>query len=117
MAQSWPSQLQSVLNRDSFSISIGDTVIRSDMEVGPQKFRRRFTKGVDVFSATIWLSRSEYTILYNFYNTTLNGGTLPFTFPHPITEVATDFRFKAPPKISPVGADTFQASFEWEALP
>jgi hypothetical protein len=117
MAQAWPISLQQILNQANFGIEIGDTVLRTDMDVGPKKFRRRFTKGIDVFTASINLDMDEYTTFYTFFNTTLNGGTLPFTYNHPITQVPTDFRFRGPPKISPIGGRTFVVSFEWEALP
>lgn len=117
MSQAWPGTLQQLLSEANFGLSIGDTVLRSDMDVGPQKVRRRFTKGVNTFSASIYLTVAEYTIFYTFFNTTLNGGTLPFTFNHPITQVPTDFRFKSPPKIASLGGGQFTASFEWEELP
>jgi hypothetical protein len=117
MAQTWPSTLQKLLSEANFGIALADTTLRSEMEVGPAKARRRYTKGVDLFSASIYLTTSQYSIFYTFYNTTLNGGVLSFTFNHPITQVPTDFRFKSPPKISSLGGGNFQATFEWEALP
>lgn len=117
MAQAWPGSLQQLLSEANFGVTFGDTALRSDMAYGPQKTRRRFTKGVDTYSASIYLTMAQYTIFYNFYDTTLNGGVLPFTFPHPITQVSTDFRFKGPPKITSLGGGQFQAAFEWEALP
>lgn len=117
MAQPWPGSLQQLLSEANFGLKIGDTVLRSDMEVGPQKLRRRFTKGVNTFSASIYLDISQYNIFFTFFNTTLNGGVLSFTFNHPITQVPTDFRFKGTPSISSLGGGQFTASFEWEELP
>lgn len=117
MAQTWPVSLQQILSEANFGLAIGETTLRSDMEVGPQKVRRRFTKGVNLFSASIYLTVSEYTIFYNFFNTTLNGGTLSFTYNHPITQVPTIFRFKSAPKVSSMGGGQFMTSFEWEELP
>lgn len=117
MAQAWPATLQQLLSEANFGLEIGETVLRSDMDVGPQKTRRRFTKGVDQYSASIYITIEQYDILMTFYNTTLNGGSLAFTFNHPITQVPTDFRFKAPPKVSSLGGGNFMASFVWEALP
>jgi hypothetical protein len=117
MAQVWPITLQQLLNESGFGITRGETVLRSDMDSGPAKTRRRFTKSVDSYTASIWVDETQYLTFENFYDTTLNGGTLPFTFPHPITQVPTDFRFKSPPKYSPVGGGTWSVSFEWEKLP
>lgn len=117
MAQSWPLTLQQLLNESSFGIQKGETVIRSEMDVGPAKVRRRFTKSVDTFTGSIWVDATQYVTFENFYDTTLNGGTLPFTFPHPLTQVPVDFRFKSPPKYTPVGSGTFEVTMEWEKLP
>lgn len=117
MAVAWPSTLQELLNEASFGLEVGDTVLRSEMDYGPQKVRRRFTKGIDTFQASINLTTEQYTFFYTFFNTTLNGGVLPFTFKHPITKVDCDFRFKGPPKIMSIGGGNFQASFMWEKLP
>jgi hypothetical protein len=114
--QTWPSQLQQLLSEGNFGISIGDTVLRTDMETGPAKVRRRFTKGVDKYTASINLTVSQYTLFINFFNTTLAGGSLPFYFKHPITGVTETFRFKSPPSISSIGGGNFSASMEWEKL-
>lgn len=113
----WPGTLQQLLSEANFGITLGETTIRSENEVGPTKVRRRFTKGVDQFSASIYLTVAQYSILTTFYNTTLNGGTLPFVFNHPITGTAEQFRFKAPPSISSIGGGQFIASMNWEKIP
>lgn len=115
--QSWPASLQQLLSEANFGITLGDTVLRSDTDVGPAKLRRRFTKGVDEYSASIYLTSAQYSIFVNFYNTTLNGGTLPFEFNHPITGSLESFRFRQPPTISSIGGGMFQANFQWEKLP
>jgi hypothetical protein len=114
--QTWPSQLQQLLNEANFGISIGETVLRSDMDIGPAKVRRRVTKSIDSFTASINLNVAQYTIFINFFNTTLAGGSLPFTFKHPITGVNETFRFKSPPSISSIGGGNFVTSLEWEKL-
>lgn len=113
----WPISLQDVVNRDSFSLKIGDTTIRSNMDIGPDKVRRRMTKSVDNLSVSIWVTSAQYTTLYNFYDITLNGGVETFTFDHPITGVATDFRFISPPEFRPVGFNTYEVNMAWEILP
>lgn len=117
MAQIWPGTLQQLVSEANFGMAIGETVLRTDMEVGPQKTRRRFTKPVNSFTTSIYLTLAQYNTFYTFYNTTLNGGSLAFTFNHPITQVPTDFRFKSPPKVSSIGGGNFIAAMEWEELP
>ena len=117
MAQAWPSTLQQLLSETNFGIKVGDTVLRTETEVGPTKLRRRYTRGIDTYSASIYINIAQYTILDTFYKTTLNGGTLPFTFKHPITQVPKDYRFRSPPAYSSLGGGQFIATFEWEEMP
>jgi len=117
MAQPWPISLQELLSEANFGMKFGDTAGRSDNDLGPQKVRRRYTKPVDTITGAIYLTIAEYSTFYAFYNTTLNGGVLPFTFDHPITSLPTDFRFKGTPEISSIGGANFTVQFEWEVLP
>lgn len=117
MAQVWPITLQQLISESGFSYEIADTALRSDMDIGPQKVRRRFTKGVNTMSGSIYLTIAQYNIFYSFYNTTLNGGVLAFTFNHPITQVAYDWRFKGPARVQSIGGGNFTVDFTWEQLP
>lgn len=115
--ETWPTSLQTILNSANFSYELGDTLIRSDMDVGPTKVRRRFSKGIEKLNTQIWIVRSLYNTFYNFYNTTLNGGVKSFQYNHPITATPTEFRFSGVPKIDYVGGDTFSISMVWETVP
>ncbi len=117
MAQSWPGTLQELLSEANFGISIGDTAIRSDMDVGPNKVRRRFTRGVDTYTASIYLTSAQYVIFDAFFKTTLNGGVLSFDFNHPITGDLKEFRFVGTPKYSSLGGGQFTVTFDWEEMP
>ena len=117
MPATWPSQLQQKLNEDGFSYNIGPTVVRTEMDIGPAKVRRRFTKSVDTLTAIINLTVSEYSVFTYFYDTTLNGGSTTFNFLHPITGATIEARFVSDPSIRSIGGDKFQASMEWEILP
>lgn len=117
MSISWPISLQELLSEQNFGITVGDTVLRSDMDIGPQKLRRRFTKGIDTFSASIYLTQAQYITFDAFFKTTLNGGVEVFEFDHPITQVLTEFRFVGVPQYSSIGGGNYTASFTWEELP
>jgi len=114
MAQAWPVSLQQVLNRDSFAISSAETILKSDMETGAPKRRRRFTKGVKDLTCSILVNGAGYSTLDTFYTTTLNGGIDSFEFIHPITSVLTLYKFNGPPKFTPVGFDSYNVSMVWE---
>ena len=113
----WPATLQQKLNTESFSEKFGETLLRSDMDIGPAKVRRRFTKGVDEISCSINLDFDEYDDFSVFFKTTVNGGATPFTFIHPISGLTVSVRFKEPPTISPLGGRKFRVSMLWEVLP
>jgi hypothetical protein len=114
---SWPLTLQQRLESDGFSIEKGETVIRSEMDVGPVKVRRRSTRPIDMVSASILLTAVQYAAFETFYNTTTNGGTTPFDWVHPITEAAAVFRFSKAPQYQNVGNLMFKASFQLEIMP
>jgi hypothetical protein len=117
MAQPWPAPLQDFFSEQNFQIVMDDATLRSDIDVGPQKVRRRFTKGIDIMSASIYLTTSEYSIFETFFKTTLAGGTLPFEFNHPVTGILTEFRFREKPRIGSLGGGQFTVSFDLEVLP
>lgn len=113
----WPVSLQSKVNADSFKIAWGETVLRSDMDIGPAKVRRRFTKGVDVMSCAINLTVEQYDTFETFYKTLVNGGATRFEINHPISQDVVLVRFTGPPEIAPLGGVMFRAAFELEVLP
>lgn len=117
MSELWPAGLQEKLNVSGFGMEFGDTTVRSEMGVGPDKVRSRSTKGIDKFSSTIDVTFDEYTTIYNFYTITLAQGTKFFTFPHPFTGIDSDFRFTTPPTLSPKGGLYFTCNMAWELLP
>lgn len=119
MPATWPAQLQDLLNTEGFSYDIGTTTIRTEMDIGPAKVRRRMTKSVDNISAVIFVNESQYSDLYYFFDTTLNGGVGTFNFLHPITQATIEARFIEAPSYTPVGSGgiMFKASMKWEVMP
>ena len=119
MAVPWPVSLQQLVNSQSFSYRLGETLIKSDVDIGPVKVRRRFTRPIETVSVSINLTQAQFTTLRTFFNTTVNGGATIFELNHPITGVLTNFRFMGPPEIRPLGSGgtEFQASMSWEIMP
>lgn len=117
MAQVWPAALQDYVNEESFSHAIGNTTVRTEMDIGPAKVRRRMTRSVDIFDVTITIDVDDYDTVYEFYDTTLNGGVEQFTFAHPFTGVDTNFRMTQEPTFAPMGGREFTVKMRWEAMP
>lgn len=113
---SWPTELQQKLNSTGFELQFGNTLVRSDMDVGPAKVRSRFTDAVDTYQCQITIDHDELSILRTFFKTTLNNGANRFLFNDPFTETATEFRFAQPPSIRPLGGRVYEVSMLWEKL-
>jgi hypothetical protein len=117
MSTAWPGTLPSFLESDGFDYKMGNNAIRTDMEVGLAKMRKRYTKQIDTLTSTMKIDRTQYSVLNTFYQTTLNGGVLPFNFTDPLTLVTSDYRFTGSPTIKALGGNYFAATFGWEKLP
>lgn len=118
MAESWPTTLQDKVNESGYSLTPGDVTLRSDMESGPPKVRALSTVAVDTHSVSIDIdaSKDEYNILMTYFRLTLQQGTQPFIYNHPITQIPAVFRFVGPPSIAPMGGVHFKANMVWEEL-
>ena len=116
MAEMFPSTLQDKVNEAGFQLKTGKTTITSNMDIPPNKKRRRFTKGIDNFTTTFNIDYDDYTTLYEFFDTTLAGGTKTFLYNHPMTGVESEFRM-AEPTYRPLGGRSFRVSMEWELMP
>lgn len=115
--ETWPTNLQRLINEEGFQIEFGETLLRSENDVGPQKVRRRFTTPVDKYSTAINIFQDDATFFRNFFNTTLNGGATPFYFTDPFTGDEEVFRFSKPPTISPIGsAGYYRVTMNWEKI-
>lgn len=91
--------------------------LRTNMDAGPAKMRRRFQAGVRPFVVSMVLTGAQVETLDAFFGTTLQGGTLRFDFTHPRTGVTGEFRFVEPPQYSGVSPGTYEASMQLELMP
>jgi len=115
--ETWPSALQDKLNAAGFQHQLGNTTIRTDMDVGPAKVRSRFTDAVDRYTCSILLDMDEYDDFVTFYKTSINNGTDQFEFDDPFSGDPAAFRFAADPVIRALGGRTFELNMVWEKLP
>ena len=113
---SWPISLPDA-NVSGYQETFPDTVIRSTMDVGPDKIRRRTTAAVRKFRLSYDLTRAEVETLNTFYETSVEGGALPFTMKSPRTEDTETFRFMAPPDVSAMSGVHFRATCSFEEIP
>jgi hypothetical protein len=96
---------------------VADTVLRTEMDQGPAKTRRRTTAGVRTLTMAYILSAAQTAVLDDFYLEDLSGGSLSFDYTHPRTAATVTTRFKKPPAYIPLNGGYFRAVLEMEILP
>ncbi|MBL8967959.1 MAG: hypothetical protein JNG85_13205 [Spirochaetaceae bacterium] len=111
----WPSPFPLPLEQ-GYSEAAPDTSLRTKMDSGPDKLRRRYTAAPRAFSLRYHLTRDEVATLDAFFVTTVRSGTLRFNWTHPRTGAACEARFLSAPKYSPDGPEA-TAAVEIEVMP
>lgn len=114
---SWPLTLPSSPLVEGFRETPPDTVLRSPMDQGPAKLRRRTAAGTKALSLTYMLTRAQVDTLMDFFNDTLAGGALAFDFTHPVNGATLSCRFRQMPAWAPANAEFFRAAIELEVMP
>lgn len=95
-----------------------DNVIRSPMEQGPVKSRRRFTAAPRAISgSTDLITDAEVATFETWYRDEIGDGAIPFTADHPITGVSTTFRFTQTYEIVYLNDDINRINMQLEILP
>lgn len=117
MAIEWDVRLPDYLYVDGAAGAFGDNNIRSKMEVGPAKMRRRSTAAPDTFTGVQYLTSTQVGYLDTFYKVSTAGGSLQFTWKHPRTRAACQMRFLAPPTWVPVGGIEWEVTLQLEIMP
>nr|BDD44768.1 hypothetical protein 1 [bacterium] len=81
---SWPGTLPDSFEHDSYRFIKGSGVIRTSMDTGPPKIRRRFTATYDRHGGVMVMTKTLYEgDFLTFFETTIAHGSLTFTFPDP----------------------------------
>lgn len=94
----WPDTLpQQPDDFSSFAEDFGDGTLRSEMDVGPAKVRKRTTAVVEPVSFTLLLTASQVADLKTFHKTTTNFGADVWTWVDHLTGEPANYRFVKPP--------------------
>jgi hypothetical protein len=113
----WPESLPAAPLLDGFSETPPDLTLRTQMEQGPAKTRRRTTAGVTQMTAAYFLTRAQVETLLDFYTADLSGGSLSFAFVHPRTGDNVNVRFRQPPALTPLNGIYCRVKLSLEVLP
>jgi hypothetical protein len=113
----WPSTLPQKPLVDGYGEDFPENTIRTEMEVGPAKLRRRSTAAPKKITISFLMTQIQVATFETFFNTTLSSGSLPFDWAHPRTGVTESFRFMKPPQIRPASGLLWKVALELEELP
>lgn len=114
---SWPSTLPQRPLADGYVERPRSVTIRTDMDVGPPKVRRRYTAEIRDYALRLLLTTVQVATLETFYITTLSHGSLTFDWVHPRTQVAATFRMVNRPGYEQAGPGYWYTDLALEELP
>jgi len=115
---SWPVSLPQTLFIEGYKQSLPDVTMKSDMDAGPAKVRRRFTAGVTPVSGTQKYTAAQLSTFQSFFEDTLLGGSLRFSWTKPPAHTeACEMRFTAAPTFTALGDGIYQVELALEVLP
>lgn len=110
----WPSQFCPLIN--SYQESPPDNVIRTKMDKGPDKIRRRTTANIRPVSFKMFLKNEDIQILDDFYVIETFSGSEPFDFINPRSKQSVKARFVSFPIYSNRSTG-YEVSVQLEILP
>ena len=117
MIPAWNAGLPQTLFVPGYSQSPPDIALKSPMDAGPDKVRRRFTAGIAPVAGTMIMTAAQLVTFQTFYNTTLLGGSLRFSWTTPPAHsVACEMRFTAVPTWTKIESE-YEVNLSLEVLP
>ena len=112
----WPAALRDLWLKDGFREVPPKNMLRTAMDVGPPKVRRRTTANIRAFFGQMFLTPALVTVLDDFFVTSTKSGTLTIELKHPRTGATGTYRFVKEPQYASHN-EGFLASIQLELLP
>jgi hypothetical protein len=109
----WPASLPQNLRVGDHEETPPDTVLRTEMDAGPAKARKRFSTMPRKFSGSLVMTRDQLAEFDEFFNDVIGGGALPFEWKIPRTAVTCDVRLTKAPAYKPTSPRAEDASDYW----
>lgn len=97
--------------------------IRSTVDVGIAKSRRRASAAPTPVECSVLLTRAQVATFREFFTETLEAGSLPFEWVDPASGSTVEMRFVAPPRLTPraprqaAQAEYWSAALQLEIIP
>ena len=112
----WPSSLPApAIN--TYRETPPQNTIRTQMDKGPPKLRRRTTANVRPISFTLRLTAAEVDVLDAFFVTDVYSGALSFDYTHPRTGASVTAQFTSEPQYGDIEGTLYNVGIELEILP
>lgn len=112
----WPATLPAPA-LSSLQESPPDNLIRSAMDKGPAKLRRRTTANIRPISFTLMLTPAQVDVLDIFYDVTTFSGVDEFDYTHPRTGNPVTARFADRPQYQEREKVVYAVAVSLEILP
>jgi len=90
----WPAGLPVTPVADGYQEEPQIATIRTEMEMGTPKQRRRYTAVSDYLQCKFVLSKAQLETFRTFWRDTAKHGSLPFNWTHPTMKTACVARFQ-----------------------
>jgi len=113
----WPSSLPQRPTVGGYQERFADTVLRTAMETGAAKTRRRFTAAPRQIEVTFRVNAAQAATFKSFFEETTAGGALPFDWVHPREGTPATFRFLEAPRVAAITGTLFTVAVKLEHLP
>jgi len=114
----WPATLPQNISTDGYGQAAADNALRTSMEIGPAKVRRRTSAAPRPVSATIIVTEAQLVIFKAFHADDILDGSLRFNWLDPDDgTTAVEMRFTEPPSWSYEGGGLYNIAMALEILP
>ena len=112
----WPATLPPpAIN--TLNDSLPENRLKTNMDKGPAKIRRRTTANTYPLSFVLKLTDAQWATLKTFYTDTLYSGVDPFDMNHPTDGTPLSCRFVEPPQRSDMEGIIWNVPISLEVLP
>lgn len=118
MVDAWPATLPQCLNV-GYSEGLADGLIETPPDQGPPISRRRSSAAPRPLSGQMRMTRAQIAALRTFVDTTLLGGSLPFSFTDPTAggTLLVKFVKGSLPNWQQIGAGVYRVNISLTVLP
>jgi len=89
----WPADLPQEVLFDGYKERPAKVLLRTPMDAGPAKVRRRTTAGIRNIQFVVEMTRAQAVIFETWYRDILKDGSLAFEWVHPRTQASCIYRF------------------------